>query len=107
ELTWVKPLAKVCTARLPASAQIVVHASPMIYLIAGALGLPQRHVDGNGPIPSFFRVHLTAQVVTVQLDQIEGVQEHAGVMPPVAEAVETRHAVAVAGHSLTIDDAGA
>src|SRR5215510_7964081 len=44
---------------------------------------------------------LTPQVVTVQLDEIEGVQEHASVVPPVADAVEARHAIAVAGHSLT------
>src|SRR5262249_37379523 len=31
---------------------------------------------------------LTPQVVTVQLDEIEGVQEHASVVPPVADAVE-------------------
>jgi len=50
---------------------------------------------------------LTPQVVTVQLDQIEGVQKDAGVVPPVADVVEARHAIAVAGDGLTIDDAGA
>jgi hypothetical protein len=50
---------------------------------------------------------LTPQVVTVQLDQVEGLEEHAGVVPPIADSVEARHAIAVAGHSLTIDDAGA
>jgi hypothetical protein len=33
---------------------------------------------------------LTPQVITTQLDQIEGVEEDAGVVPPVADAVEAR-----------------
>src|SRR5262249_49378272 len=49
---------------------------------------------------------LTPQVVTVQLDQIEGVEEHAGVVPPIADAVEARHAIALAGDCLAVDDAG-
>src|SRR5262245_1654904 len=39
---------------------------------------------------------LTPQVVAVQLDQIEGVEKDAGVVAAVADAVEARHAVAVA-----------
>jgi hypothetical protein len=31
---------------------------------------------------------VVAQIITVQLDQVEGVQEHAGVVPPIANAVE-------------------
>src|SRR5262249_34828668 len=38
--------------------------------------------------------------------QIEGVQEHAGVVPPIADAVEARHAIALAGYRLAVDDAG-
>jgi hypothetical protein len=50
---------------------------------------------------------VAAQVVAVKLDQVEGVEEDACVMPPVADAVEARHAVVVAGDSFVVDDAGA
>ena len=50
---------------------------------------------------------LAAQVVAVQLDQVEGVEEDARVMAPLAYAIEARHAVVAAGDRLTIDDAGA
>jgi hypothetical protein len=39
--------------------------------------------------------------------RVEGVEEDAGVMPPVADAVEACHAVIVAAHRLAVDDAGA
>jgi hypothetical protein len=38
---------------------------------------------------------IAAQVVAVYLDEVEGVQEHAGVMPPIT-----------GDHGLPIDDAG-
>jgi hypothetical protein len=41
-----------------------------------------------------------------QLDQVEGVQEHAGVIPPVTDAIKARHPVVVTGDGLPIDDAG-
>ncbi len=46
------------------------------------------------------------QVVAVQLDQVEGVEEHAGVVAAVAQPVEVRHAVVVAAHRLAVEDAG-
>jgi hypothetical protein len=49
---------------------------------------------------------LPAEVVPVQFDEVEGVQEDAGVVPPVADAVEARPAVIVAAHRLAVDDAG-
>src|SRR5262245_41808596 len=50
---------------------------------------------------------LAPQIVAVQLNQVEGVQEDAGVMAAVADAVEARHAAVVAAHGLAVDDAGA
>jgi hypothetical protein len=47
---------------------------------------------------------ITPQVVTVQLDQVEGVEEDASVIAPVADAVEVRHTVLVAAHGLAVDD---
>jgi hypothetical protein len=54
----------------------------------------------DGPERGFAHQRLTPQVVAVPLDQIEGVQEHAGVMPPVADAIEARHAIVIAGNGL-------
>jgi hypothetical protein len=50
---------------------------------------------------------IAAQVVAVQLDQVEGVQEDARIVASVADAIEGCEAVVVAGHRLPIDDAGA
>ncbi len=47
---------------------------------------------------------LAPQVVAVQLDQVERVQEHARVVPPVTNAVEARHALVSAGDRLAVDD---
>jgi hypothetical protein len=44
--------------------------------------------------------------VAIQLDQNEGVQEDAGVVPPVTDAVEAQLAVLFAAHRLAVDDAG-
>jgi hypothetical protein len=49
---------------------------------------------------------IAADIVSVQLDQIEGVQERAAVMASIADVIEAHHAFAVADHRLTIDDAG-
>ena len=46
------------------------------------------------------------QVVAVQLNEVEAVKEDIVVMALVANEIERRHAVAVARHSLAIDDAG-
>jgi hypothetical protein len=42
-----------------------------------------------------------------QLDQVEGVEEDAIIMPAIAQQIERRQAVVVASHSLAVDDAGA
>jgi hypothetical protein len=42
----------------------------------------------------------------VELDQVEGIEEHIGVMVSVADAVETRNPVFTACHHLAVDDAG-
>ena len=41
-----------------------------------------------------------------RLDQLEGIQEHAGFLPAVADAVEVRHSAVITCDSLAIDDAG-
>src|SRR6476469_7512033 len=43
----------------------------------------------------------------LSFDQIEGVQNHAGIVTAVADAGEARHAVFAAAHRLAVDDAGA
>jgi hypothetical protein len=49
---------------------------------------------------------VAAEIVAVQLDQIEGVQEHAGVVSAVTDALEARHSIVVTGDRLAVDDAG-
>src|SRR5271165_7004981 len=44
---------------------------------------------------------------TVQLDQVERIEEHAPVVPAIADAVEARDAIVAACHRLAVDDAGA
>jgi hypothetical protein len=50
---------------------------------------------------------IAAQVIAVQLDQVEGVQEHARIVAGVADAIEGCNAGVVAGDRLPVDDAGA
>jgi hypothetical protein len=50
---------------------------------------------------------LTPQVSAVQLEQVEGEEEHGGVRAPVAQPVEARHAIVVAGDRLAVDQARA
>ena len=50
---------------------------------------------------------IAPQVVTVQLDQVEGVQKHAVVSAVVTDEIERGNAVVIAGNSFAIDDAGA
>src|SRR5262249_24278146 len=49
---------------------------------------------------------LAPQIVTVQFDQIEGVEEDARVIAAVAQPLKAWHAGVVATHRLAIDDAG-
>jgi len=53
------------------------------------------------------RERLAPQVITVELDQVECVQEHVLVMAPIADAIEARDPVVTASHRLAVDDAGA
>jgi hypothetical protein len=48
---------------------------------------------------------IAAQVVHIQLDQIEGVEEYAVVMAAVADAIERRDAAFLQVTRLTVDDA--
>ena len=48
---------------------------------------------------------IAAQVVAVQLDQVEGVEEGVTVMASVADTVERGNAVVVTHNRLPIDDA--
>jgi hypothetical protein len=50
---------------------------------------------------------ITPQVVAVQLDQVEGVEEHAIVGAVMPNEIERGNAIVVAGNSFAIDDAGA
>jgi hypothetical protein len=48
---------------------------------------------------------IAAQVVAVQLDQVEGVQEHVAVMLTVADTLERCEPVVIAQDGFPIDDA--
>jgi hypothetical protein len=50
---------------------------------------------------------ITPQVVTVQFDQVEGVQENASVIVAVANAIERSDAIVITGNRVPVDDAGA
>jgi len=50
---------------------------------------------------------IAPQVVTVQFDQVEGVQERAVIMAAVANEIKRGNSVVIAGYSFAIDDAGA
>jgi hypothetical protein len=50
---------------------------------------------------------VTPEVVAVQLDQVEGVQEHVPVMLAVADTFERCEPVFIARDGFPIDDAGA
>jgi hypothetical protein len=47
---------------------------------------------------------IAAHVVAVQFDKVECVQEHVGVVVPVADLIEARHAVVACGDGLAVDD---
>jgi hypothetical protein len=64
--------------------------------VARIRDLPEPHLE-----------RIAAQIVAVQFDQIEGIEEHAGVMPAVTNAIEARHPIGIASDSFAIDDAGA
>jgi hypothetical protein len=50
---------------------------------------------------------IAAQVVAVQLYQVEGVQKHPGIVVAVAKKIEGCNAVVITGDRLAVDDAGA
>jgi len=50
---------------------------------------------------------VTPQVVAVQLDEVEGVQEHVPVVLAIADTLERCEPVIIAGDSFAIDDTGA
>ena len=50
---------------------------------------------------------VTAQIVAVHFDEVEGVEEDAFVSALVTDEMERGHAVVIAGNSFAIDDAGA
>jgi hypothetical protein len=49
---------------------------------------------------------VAAQIVTVQLDQVEGIEEHARVVVPVSDTVERCDPVLAACDRFAVDDAG-
>jgi len=46
---------------------------------------------------------LAAQVLTIKLDEVEGVEEHAPVITSPPQSVEHRQAIAVTGDRFTVD----
>jgi hypothetical protein len=59
---------------------------------------------GKHPHPGLARCgiqRLPAQVLPVQLDQVEGIEEDMPVLAPAAQPIEARHAVPVAGDRLS------
>jgi hypothetical protein len=50
---------------------------------------------------------LARRVVTVEFDQVKGVEECAPIMPPIADAIEAWHAVVAATHRLAVARQGA
>jgi len=50
---------------------------------------------------------VTAQIIAIQFDQVEGVQEHVPVMLAVADTLERCEPVVIARDGFPIDDAGA
>jgi hypothetical protein len=50
---------------------------------------------------------IAAKIIAVQLDEIEGPEENAIAIAPVAHALEACDAILAAGDSLAVDDAGA
>jgi hypothetical protein len=48
---------------------------------------------------------LTPEIVAVELHQVERIEEHARVVPPVANAVEGREPVVPTCHRLAVNDA--
>ena len=47
---------------------------------------------------------LTAQVVAFQFDQVKHIEEHGLVVAAMAQPIEVRHPVVVAGHCFAIED---
>jgi hypothetical protein len=69
-----------------------------------------RLLGGAATWPIAARAHrerITPHVLTIELNQIEGVEEHAPIVPSIADVVEARDPVLAARHRLAVDDAGA
>ena len=49
---------------------------------------------------------LASEIIPVELDQVEGIEEHVRVVAPITDALEICDAVFTAGDRLPIDDAG-
>ena len=49
-----------------------------------------------------YREQFLPQVIASELDQIKGIEEHGRVVPPIADAVETRDPVLAACHRLAV-----
>jgi hypothetical protein len=62
-----------------------------------------RQNGGQRGLGDFERV--AAEIVAVQLDEVEGVQEHAAIMAPISDVIEARHPTshAIASPSMTQD----
>jgi hypothetical protein len=50
---------------------------------------------------------IAAEVIAVQLDQVEGIEEDAAAMAPIPHSLEAGNAVVAAADSFAVDDAGA
>src|SRR3954471_15838581 len=48
---------------------------------------------------------IAAKIVAVELDQVKGIEEHAGVIMPVSDAIESRDTVITADNRLAVDEA--
>jgi hypothetical protein len=48
-----------------------------------------------------------AKIVAVKLDQVEGIEEDARVVPPIPDALERRHSIIATCHRFPVDDARA
>ena len=59
---------------------------------------------GKGYFAHIERV--AAQIISIKLNQVEGIEKHVRVMVPISDAIEIRHSVVTTSNRLAIDDAG-
>jgi hypothetical protein len=71
---------------------------------AGSWG-PVQYAPARTPALPAHDKRITPQVLAVELDQVEGIEEHIGVMAPILNGIERRNAIITARHRLSIDDA--